>query len=119
MVGEEVPEDYLHQRLLLCRFERHADEPAEENADQVAVVGLRADEVLEGAVLEEAFEGLMVLLQLRREHLVGEEDVEQHLREGDVQEGQKLIRTDLLQAVLLIGVPRAALRFLEVVPLPD
>lgn len=51
----------------------------------------------------------MVLLQLRRKHLVGEEDVEQYLRKCDVQKRQKLIRSNFLKVVLLVGIPCTAL----------
>ena len=91
VVGVEVPEHHLHQDALLARFKAHRYQPPHHYAHQVRVALLAPQEELEGTVLVEALEGLVVLLELGRQHLVGEQDVEEHLRQGHVQERKHFI----------------------------
>lgn len=99
VVGVEVPEHHLHQDALLARFQIDCYQPPHHYAHQVRVALLAPQEELERAVLVETLKGLVVLLELGRQHLVGEQDVEEHLRQGHVQERKDFIRPRPIKTV--------------------
>lgn len=105
VVDEKVPEDNIHQKLLLGLVPLQGQQDLDERPHQHPVLLVRTQEVLQGGVLVETLESLHLLTELRRNHLLRQQDVYQYLRQGVTHELHQVVLVEVGELGVGRGLP--------------